>query len=132
VAMATRNLYKGFTYIELVLALTIIACIVLAFTHLFLNTSISVTSAQYETLACNFAGDKMEEIKNESFDGIGSPWYPNAWETETETLSGKTFTRTVTISQLETSLKRVDIGVTWSEGGESKNIDISSLIVDRW
>jgi len=130
--MQIRNRSKGFTYIELALAMAIIAFVVLAFAQLFLRSSISIKGMQFQTLAYNFAGDKMEEIKNESFDGIGNPWYPNIWETEFQTQSGKTFTRNVTISQLEASLKRVDIEVVWAEGGENKSIGISSLVADKW
>jgi len=134
--MQIRNCSKGFTYIELALAMAIIAFVVLAFTQLFLRSSISIKSMQFQTLAYNFAGDKMEEIKNESFDSIGGPqwyqWYPGIWQTEEQTQSGKTFTRNVTISQLEASLKRVDIEVVWTEGGENKSIGISSLVADKW
>ncbi|MFB0526216.1 MAG: prepilin-type N-terminal cleavage/methylation domain-containing protein [bacterium] len=132
--MSIRNRCKGFTYIELTLAMAIIAFIVLAFTQLFLRSTISVKSMEFQTLAYNFAGDKMEEIKNESLDSfasIGNPWYPTIWKTESQTLSGKSFTRNVTVSELASSLKRVDIEVIWTEGGESKNIEISSLIVDK-
>jgi len=125
---------KGFTYIELVLAMAIIAFIVLAFSQLFLRTTVSVKSMEFQTLAYNFAADKMEDIKNESldsFDNIGDPWYPTIWETDSPTVSGKSFTRNVTISQLAGSLKRVDIEVTWIEGEQSKNIKISSLIADK-
>jgi len=123
---------KGFTYIELVLAMAIIAFIVLAFSQLFLRTTVSVKSTEFQTLAYNFAGDKMEEIKNETFGGIGNPWYPSVWETESQTQSGTTFTREVTISQLASSLKRVDIEVIWTEGGGNKSIEISSLIAEKW
>jgi len=126
---------KGFTYIELAIALAIIAFIVLAFAQLFLRTTVSVKGMEFQTLAYNFAGDKMEEIKNETFGAIGNPWYPNVWETEFQIQSGNTFTRNVTISELEGpggSLKRVDIEVIWTEGGQSKNIKISSLIADKW
>ena len=130
--MQIRNRCKGFTYIELALAMAIIAFVVLAFTQLFLRSSISIKSMEFQTLAYNFAGDKMEEIKNENFDGVGNPWYPNIWETESQTQSGKTFTRNVTISQLEASLKRIDIEVIWTEGGASKSIGVSSLVADKW
>jgi len=129
--MDIRYRCKGFTYIELALAMAIIAFVVLAFTQLFLRSSISIKSMEFQTLAYNFAGDKMEEIKNESFDGVGNPWYPNIWETEAQTQSGKTFTRNVTISALESSLKRIDIEVIWTEGGENKSINISSLIAKK-
>jgi len=123
---------KGFTYIELVLAMAIIAFIVLAFSQLFLRTTVSVKSTEFQTLAYNFAGDKMEEIKNETFGAIGNPWYPAIWETESQTQSGVTFTRNVRISSLASSLKRVDIEIIWTEGGGSKSIEISSLIAEKW
>ena len=130
--MQIRNCCKGFTYIELALAMAIIAFVVLAFTQLFLRSSISIKGMQFQTLAYNFAGDKMEEIRNENFESIGNPWFPNIWETETQTLSGKSFTRNVRVDQVDASLIRVDIEVIWTEGGESKNIQISSLIADKW
>ncbi len=125
---------KGFTYIELVIALAIIAFIVLAFSQLFLHSVISVKSMEFQTLAYNFAGDKMEDIKNnEAFAGIGGPeWYPTVWRTDYPNQPGKNFTRKVTVSELVTgSLKRVDIEVTWMEGSESKSIGISSLIANK-
>jgi len=123
---------KGFTYIELVLAMAIIAFIVLAFSQLFLRTTVSVKGMEFQTLAYNFAGDKMEEIKNETFGAIGNPWHPAIWEAENQILSGKNFTRNVRISQLASSLIRVDIEVIWTEGGGSKSIEVSSLIAEKW
>ena len=123
---------KGFTYIELALAMAIIAFIVLAFSQLFLRTTVSVKGMEFQTLAYNFAGDKMEEIKNETFGAIGNPWYPNIWETELQTQSGTTFTRNVRVSALANSLIRVDIEVGWIEGGQNKTIEVSSLIADKW
>ena len=123
---------KGFTYIELAIAMAIIAFIVLAFSQLFMSTTVSVKSMQFQTLAYNYAGDKMEEIRNETFAAIGNPWAPAVWETESQVQSGTTFTRNVRIDRLEDSLIRVDIEVIWTEGGESKNIQISSLIADKW
>ena len=118
---------KGFTYIELALAMAIIAFIVLAFSQLFLRTTVSVKSMEFQTLAYNFAGDRMEEIKSWNFANIVS-------KTDSPNPSGKTFTRIVTVSELVTGkLKRVDIKVEWNEGGESesKSIEISSLIADK-
>ncbi len=125
---------KGFTYIELALAMAIIAFIVLAFSQLFLRTTVSVKSMEFQTLAYNFAGDKMEEIKSEPFGGIGGPgWYPTVWRTDYPNQPGKNFTRNVTVSELVTGkLKRVDIDVVWTEGGGNKSIEISSLIADKW
>jgi len=132
-----KNIYTGrsskaFTYIELAIALAIIALIVLGFTQLFLRSAVSITGMRFQTIAYNFAADKMEEIRNESFGGIGNPWYPNIWETDAQTQSGNTFTRNVRVSGLESSLKRVDIEVIWTEEGQNRSIQISSLVCDKW
>jgi len=123
---------KGFTYIELAIALAIIAFVVLAFAQLFIRSSISIKGMQFQTLAYNFAGDKMEEIRNRGFEEIGGPWFPEIWESETQPLSGKSFTRNVRVSNLEAMLRRIDIEVIWTEGGQNRNIQISSLIADKW
>jgi len=86
---------------------------------------------QFQTLAYNYAGDKMEEIRNETFGAIGNPWHPAIWETESQVQSGTMFTRNVRISSLANSLIRVDIEVIWAEGGQNRNIEISSLIADK-
>jgi len=130
--MIRFNNNKGFTYIELAIAMAIIAFIVLAFSQLFLRTTVSVKGMEFQTLAYNFAGDKMEEIRNEPFGAIGNPWHPAIWETEAQVQSGTTFTRNVRISSLASSLKRIDIEVTWTEGGGNRSIEVSSLIADKW
>jgi len=120
---------KAFTYIELAIALAIIALIVLGFTQLFLRSAVSITGMRFQTIAYNFAADKMEEIKSRPFGAIGGPqWYPNIWEPDSQTQAGNTFTRNVRVSGLESSLKRVDIEVIWTEEGQNRSIEISSLI----
>ena len=119
---------KGFTYIELAIAMAIIAFIVLAFSQLFINTTVSVKSMEFQTLAYNYAGDKIEEIRNRPFGAIGIPWAPAIWETESQVQSGTNFTRNVRVSALAASLKRVDIEVIWTEGGQNENINVSTLI----
>jgi prepilin-type N-terminal cleavage/methylation domain-containing protein len=126
--MRIRYRCKGFTYIELAIAMAIIALIVLGFTQLFLRSAVSVRGMKFQSIAYNFAASRMEELKMTLFDGIGNPWFPNIWETQAQTVSGNNFTRNVTISQLEASLKRVDIEVIWTEEGQNRNIEISSLV----
>jgi len=123
--MDIRYRCKGFTYIELAIAMAIIIFIILAFAQLFIRSSISIKGMQFQTLAYNLAGDKMEEIKNRSFADIHCDTdYPN--------VSGKIFTREVSVTtELATTLKRVDIEVIWTEGGENRSIEVSTLIADK-
>ena len=120
---------KGFTYIEMILSLAIIGYIALAFGQLFIRNAISVKTSEFQTLAYTFAADRMEQIKQLFYSEIGDPWYPDDWESVTDTLgqAGKEFTRVVVVSDLSTT-KRVDITVSWIERSETHSVAISSLV----
>ncbi len=119
---------KGVTYLELILALAIVSYVVLAFAQLLFRNTLSVQSSQFRTTAYNYAVDKMDEIKNmrESlgFDAIS----PGSWTAESSEINGKVFTRLVTVSALSSSLKRIYIEVSWSEGGQTRDVEITSMI----
>jgi len=122
---------KGFTYIELVLAMAIISFIVLAFTQLFLRSSVSVESAELQTLAYNFAADKMEELRNTAFAAIVNEGPADDANTQALGQAGKIFQRQVIVTPTaSTNLIQVDVIVTWIEGGQNRQVQITSLIAN--
>lgn len=113
----------GFTLIEVLVAVAIIAIGVLA---LAANT-ISVTqgnrvSANY-TIAVNLAQEKMEEVRAQSS-------FTNGTATDTSTGStGVPFTRTRVIGDSsETNLKQIDVTVSWTEYGVSRSVALSTYV----
>lgn len=122
---------KGFTYIELAIAMAIIAFIVLAFTQLFLHSSVSVKSAELQTLAYNFAADKMEELRNMDFANIVDENPADDANTQALGQAGKIFQRQVIVTPTaSTNLIQVDVIVTWIEGGQNQQVQITSLVAD--
>ena len=127
--MENKQKAKGFTYIELLIAVAILPFVIIAFAQVFFYRAIAVKQAKIRSVASSYASDGMEETKELSFSNIGDPYYPSVWKTETkELISGINFTRTITISSLASDLKRIDISVEWSQGDETKSTSLTSYI----
>jgi len=94
----------GMSYLEIVLAAAIISYVVIAFAQVFMKNNASLTKSTLQTLAYNYAADRMEEIKSYYYADITTSTFSN----ETAVLGeNKSFTSTVSISELETGLKAV-------------------------
>lgn len=119
---------KGLSYLEIVLALAVLAYIVLAFTQLFMSSAISVKETEFQTLANTYASDYMEEIKHMEYATVST----GTWTAQSEALGqdGKVFTRQTVISQLSSGLKQVRVQVTWTDITGARNIEVTSLVAD--
>ena len=123
---------KGVTYLEVVLALAIVAIISLAFARMFLNYSVSVTSSRLHTLAANWAADQMEEIKSMPYDEIKNANFSPV----SRTLGGvKEFQSAVDIAVVEGNedeggFKEVEIIVSWEEIENPRMLRIVSFVAD--
>ena len=119
---------KGLSYLEIVLALAVLAYIVLAFTQLFMSSAISVKETEFQTLANTYASDYMEEIKHMEYATVST----GTWTAQSEALGqdGKVFIRQTVVSQLSSGLKQVRVRVTWTDITGAKNIEVTSLVAD--
>ncbi len=119
---------KGISYLEVVVAVAIIAYIVTAFAQMFIKNSILLNQAKMKTLAQNWAADKMEDIKTRFYSNIST----GTWSGETEVLGKyREFTRIVSVEQVGVAgLKEVEVEVTWTELNENKQVRIVSYIAD--
>jgi len=117
----------GMSYLEIVLAAAIISYVVIAFAQVFMKNNASLTKSTLQTLAYNYAADRMEEIKSYYYADITTSTFSN----ETAVLGeNKSFTSTVSISELETGLKEVEVLVSWTELGENKEARVVSYVAD--
>ncbi|MGM0568211.1 MAG: type IV pilus modification PilV family protein [Elusimicrobiota bacterium] len=123
---------SGVTYLEVVLALAIVAIITLAFARMFLTYNVSVTSSRLHTLAANWAADQMEEIKSMPYGDIKN----DNFSPLSRTLGGvKEFERTVNIAVVEGTedeggFKEVEIIVSWEELENPRMLRIVSFVAD--
>jgi len=119
---------KGFSMIEMLIALVILAISLLALAGLMATTTRSNAFGGHMTEAATFAQDKLEELKT-------IPWTNIVGGTDTKPGStGITYTRTWNVSTLlnpvpppNDLLKAVTITVNWNDG-ISRSINIFSAI----
>ena len=119
-----RKLYKkGFSLIELMVAVTILAITVLGIVLAFTTGFMGMTDAKERTVATNLAQKIMEDIKsNNAVNVMGG--YP------TETISEKTYD--VSVNSYEQEEKTyVTVTVSWpGRNGNIKNVDLETVFYD--
>ena len=119
---------KGFSLVEMLIALVILAISLLALAGLMATTTRNNSFGGHMTEAATFAQDKLEELK-------ALPWANIVGGTDTKSGStGVTYARTWNVSTLlnpvpppNDLLKAVTITVNWNDG-TSRSINIFSAI----
>ena len=109
------NLNKGFSLIELMVAVAILAMAIFGIFLAFSTGFQGMADARDRTVATNYAREKMEDIKNMDFELI----------TYDEEIIGEKFTRVVNVeNEVEGELKKVTTTVSW----EDKEVELVTLI----
>lgn len=126
----TNNREKGFTLLEVLIAMGI-------FSISLLGLAIGATSimranqtSYFNTLATNWAQDKLEELKAMSVSALPNcPTYTTSNCSDTKTSSGMSFTRSWQIisNSPVTGTNRIDIKVDWTDY-RSQGLTISSAV----
>ena len=119
---------KGFSLVEMLIALVILAISLLALAGLMAATTRNNSFGGHMTEAATFAQDKLEELK-------ALPWANIVGGTDTKSGStGVTYARTWNVSTLlnpvpppNDLLKAVTITINWNDG-ISRSINIFSAI----
>jgi len=133
---------KGLTLVEILLAVAIMAYVILGVAGLFNYITKSTMAGEFSTLAVSYAREKMEDIKNRTFDNIPD----GTWSADQSRLGqaeSMLFTRQVSVNYMDvvsgvlivsgaaTDLKRVTITVTWSERQADRSVVLTSLVARR-
>lgn len=124
----TTKLFQGMTLLEIVLAIAVIGFILTIYAQIFVRNYSQINQTRSNTVAYNWAADKMEDIKQAYlYDDITA----GVWAAETEVLGeNRSFTRIVTVSQIQTGLKEVEVEVTWTENNRNLDVRIVSCVAD--
>ncbi|UCD79683.1 MAG: prepilin-type N-terminal cleavage/methylation domain-containing protein [Desulfobacterales bacterium] len=119
-----ENNQKGFSLIEMLIALAILALAMLAAASMQFNSIRNNTSGNIVTQANMLAKSKMEELKNTAdlttltngadngIDAAGQP--------------GGIYDRTWTIENMGTTARRITVTVQWNKGSQTRRISIST------
>jgi len=130
-----RSNLNGFTMIELMVAVAVLAMAILGISQAYSVGFMGMADARDRTVATNFAREAMENVKNMDFELIIITDEENPGDPEI--LNGK-FNRLITVAKeiideveiLE--LKKVTTEVNWLDrNGNSKNVVIETLIYNK-
>jgi prepilin-type N-terminal cleavage/methylation domain-containing protein len=116
---------KGFSLIELMVAVTILAIAAIGIFQAFTTGFQAMADAKDRTIATNIAQKKLEEVKNSV--KVAYPYY----SIETQEINDKTFTVIVVTNSIEDNLEQVYVTVSWNNRkGEEKNVQLETLVYD--
>ena len=115
---------KGFTLIELLIAIVLIVVGLVALMGA-MSTGICADAAlEYRLIALNLANEKLEELKDSDYSLVTSA-------TESS-ISGFSWVddRIVTISEVDTNLKDVQVEVRWTQKSSTQSVAVETYIAD--
>lgn len=119
--------YEWFTIAELIITMIIIGVIVAALSSLFVGIQRSQDQSVYKENATRAAQTEIESLRNNNYGALTpgenidfsddlSPKLPNG------------STGTVVVTEPSAGLRRVDVTVSYPEGGQTHDVTLSSLI----
>lgn len=101
---------KGFTLLEVMLAVVLLTLGVIAVAGLFGTALVGSSDAENTAIAMNLAQKRMEEIRNISYDSIAD-------ESKADVSGFSGFQRAAAVTEPLTDLKKVTVTVYWLSKG---------------
>jgi len=137
-----RNKQHGFSLVEVIISITLITMVILAFNQLAIFSFRNWENAENRTVAYNLIQSRIEELHNLRDGNISNAdpaviWYSNIVSATTSTpVGGKTYTITTAISPLTVSFtsndskRKVVVTVTWTERSGPKSLSSTTYLTD--
>jgi len=118
-----RSNLSGFSLIELMVAVAILAMAIFGIFHAYSAGFMGMADARDRTVATNYAREAMEDIKNMEFELITNE------NLSAEVIFDGEFKRNVIVSDLEDNLKKVTTRVYWTKrDGDLIDVTTSMMI----
>ncbi len=120
-----RSNLNGFTLIELMVAVAILAMAIFGIFNAFSSGWMGMANARDRTVATNYAQEILEDIKNTPFEKIHSE--------STSQIDDTKFSRNINSININPNIKEVTAQVTWKNWrGSVKNVEASTLIYSQF
>jgi prepilin-type N-terminal cleavage/methylation domain-containing protein len=118
----------GFTLVEVLVAVGILAVVIVGLLRLFIYCSILSDLSGNMTLATNEAQSKLEEIRNHDYGSIVTDYSSGGTPGNTFNLTELTGMGVITIDNSNPDLLQIDINVSWQNkdgriSGEDTDLD---------
>ncbi|MBI5583681.1 MAG: prepilin-type N-terminal cleavage/methylation domain-containing protein [Deltaproteobacteria bacterium] len=124
---------KGFTLIELFVALVILAAGLFALTQMGVTTIGANQDSSADSIATRLAQNKIDELKKDTYGSLALQNFSdpqNPLNSQGTNGDGGIYTRTWTVtSGPTTGTKKVTVRVTWESG--AKAVTLKSLVADE-
>ncbi|HEX2975016.1 MAG TPA: type IV pilus modification protein PilV [Bacteroidales bacterium] len=122
---------RGFTLIEVLIAMFILVVALLGLLSLSTMVIKGNSFSKTTTMATTLAKDKLEDIKNKSYDNIVSATdYATSNGVVSTTSTGAYYTRTCTVTpdSPAANMKSISVQVAWLWNGTSRSMSTSTII----
>ena len=119
-----RNMRQGFTLIELLITIILATSGLMVLVHLMGVAIFADSDLEYSLISLNLANEKLEELKDSDYSTIASvtessisgfPWIDD---------------RIVTVSEVDTDLKDVQVEVRWTQQGGRQSVNVHTYIAN--
>lgn len=124
----SRNKENGFSLIEMLIALSVMALGLLAAASLQYSAVRNNTTGNTATQATMLAKAQLEMLKNQNIDAGGLPTgtYSDATSIDALGNPGGIYNRSWSIANLGTWARRISVTVQWTKFGKSRQITVRS------
>jgi prepilin-type N-terminal cleavage/methylation domain-containing protein len=119
---------RGFSFIELMIAMAILAMGMLAAVSMHLGSTRNNTKGNIYTQANMLAKSQLETLKNQDVLNLtaGGPYQDPNNPVDSEGQPGGIYTRSWTIDTLGTDARRITVMVQWNRQGRPGTVTVSS------
>lgn len=120
---------RGFTLIEQLVAATVMLVIFIAVTQAFVGIGVVNNRSDAQTEAVELMQQKLELLRNTPYNNlvVGTTDFSSEMDTFSALKSPRTATITIT-EVTPSTLKRVDISLSYTQSGKTRTIGTSTLI----
>jgi prepilin-type N-terminal cleavage/methylation domain-containing protein len=117
---------SGFTIIELVVTTVVIGIMIIALTNLVIAVGAIQRQNDHLAVAGRVVEAKIESLRNSHFNALTNGTVDFSGELPAELPSPRS--ASLTVSEPNPGLKRLDITISYKEGSRTKNVQGSALI----
>ncbi len=123
----SKNPQPAFTIIEIIITIFVISIGFFAVYSMFTLSNSIVIRSHHTNQAYLIANQTIEKLRAQPFSAINNDTTTEA----TSILPSGLITKAISAYNLDTSLKQINITVSWSERGKTISVNIVSLATPR-
>jgi prepilin-type N-terminal cleavage/methylation domain-containing protein len=122
-----QNKNSGFTLIELIVTATVTGVIIVSISQLYLMIQTTQRKANYLESATRAAQREVEVLRNNNYNLL-TPGEDIDFTADLPDNLPRERSGTVEVSEPVAGLRRVDVTVSYTDSGKTKNVTLSSMI----